>query len=78
EQSIGVDENLVLFVGNGHIGVDVNEELRLSSNGSKTLDFATGFKPLVKVEVAGGGSSAESTFTEFREGRVRNIKCYVM
>lgn len=28
EQSIGVDENLVLFVGNGHIGVDVNEELR--------------------------------------------------
>ncbi|EYC06118.1 hypothetical protein Y032_0078g1201 [Ancylostoma ceylanicum] len=78
EQSIGVDENLVLFVGNGHIGVDVNEELRLSSNGSKTLDFATGFKPLVKVEVAGAGSSAESTFTEFKEGRVRNIKCYVM
>ncbi|KAK6746598.1 hypothetical protein RB195_000086 [Necator americanus] len=78
EQSIGADENSVVFVGNGHIGVDVNEELRLSSNGSKILDFAAGFKPFVNLEVAESGSPAETTFTEFKEGRVKNIKCYVM
>ncbi|CAJ0604168.1 unnamed protein product [Cylicocyclus nassatus] len=78
DMSIGIDENVVKFAGNGHVGIDVDEELRLSSNGSKILDFATGFKPLVHVNVVGGGSSAESTFTEFIIGRVRNIKCFAV
>ncbi|KAK6011099.1 hypothetical protein OSTOST_23827 [Ostertagia ostertagi] len=32
DQSIGVDSSSVSFIGNGHIGVDVNGELRQPVN----------------------------------------------
>ncbi|KAK5965049.1 hypothetical protein GCK32_010597, partial [Trichostrongylus colubriformis] len=78
DQSIGVDSSSVSFIGNGHIGVDINGELRVPSSASSVLDFGTGFKPFVDVEVTGTDSSAETTFTEFKAGRLRNIKCYVV
>ncbi|VDM58244.1 unnamed protein product, partial [Angiostrongylus costaricensis] len=51
---------------------------RLSSNSSNVLNFATGFKPSVEVEFLGSTVSADSTFTEFKSGRLRNIKCYAL
>ncbi|KAK6019336.1 prenyltransferase and squalene oxidase repeat-containing domain protein [Ostertagia ostertagi] len=78
DQSIGVDSSSVSFIGNGHIGVDVNGELRVPSSASSILDFATGFKPFVNLKVVGTDSSAETTFTDFKAGRLRKIKCYVV
>ncbi|WKY08050.1 hypothetical protein Q1695_007502 [Nippostrongylus brasiliensis] len=78
DQSVGVDSSSVSFIGNGHIGVDVNGVLRLSSNATGILDFATGFKPFVQLNLVGADSSAESTFTEFKAGRLRNIRCYTV
>uniref|UniRef100_W6NAH6 Uncharacterized protein n=1 Tax=Haemonchus contortus TaxID=6289 RepID=W6NAH6_HAECO len=78
DHSVGVDSSSVSFIGNGHIGVDVNGELRIPSSASSVLNFATGFKPFVNVNIVGTVSSAETTFTEFKAGRLRNIKCYVL
>ncbi|KAK6058175.1 hypothetical protein COOONC_04259 [Cooperia oncophora] len=78
DQSIGVDSSSVSFIGNGHMGVDVNGELRFPSSASSILDFATGFKPFVNFNVVGTASSAETTFTEFKTGRLRKIRCYVV
>ncbi|KJH50091.1 prenyltransferase and squalene oxidase repeat-containing domain protein [Dictyocaulus viviparus] len=89
DKSVGIGSSSVSFIGNGHIGVDVNGELRghevasrchfrLSFNGSGILNYGTRFKPLVYAEYEGSDSSADATLTEFATGRLGNIKCYSM
>ncbi|CAI4222065.1 unnamed protein product [Auanema sp. JU1783] len=73
---LGIDRSSVNFIGNGHIGVDSNGQLRFTSSSSRVLSFKSGFTPFIVTSMEGNRETAESLVTDFKNGIVRKIMCF--
>lgn len=74
--AISISDSKVLFVGNGYIGVGGDGELRLKGPSMRVLTQLTSLFPLIKAHIKGASSEAQTSFTDYRTGVVKNIQCY--